>query len=129
MTALNWEKSNARARMQRSGTETTRAAVSAPRRQAQAERGQTAQPWLTAPIVVDKFWRDRSGRAVIVRLTDYEGHLLIDVRTFHSAEDGTLKPGKGFCCNVRYLPQLAAAVNRALAEARQRGFLPTEAGK
>jgi hypothetical protein len=54
--------------------------------------------------VIDKFWRDRSGRAVIVRLIEFNGHALIDIRTHATAPDCTFRPAKGFACGVRFLP-------------------------
>ena len=62
---------------------------------------------LPQPLEIDKFWRDRARRAVVTRLTEYEGHLLVDIRTFFTADDGTMRPAKGFACNVRLLPRLA----------------------
>jgi len=78
------------------------------------------------PIEVARFWRDRSGRAIVVRLTEFKGHRLIDVRTFYTAGDGTLRPGKGLACGVRFLPQLARAIAKALTKARERGLIDND---
>jgi hypothetical protein len=72
-------------------------------------------------------WKNRRGEAIVVRLSEYEGHILIDQRNWFTAQDGTLKPGKGMACSVRHLPELAAALNKALIEARARGLLDAEA--
>jgi hypothetical protein len=78
---------------------------------------------LTAAIEISKFWRNRKGDAVIVQLSPYEGHDLIDIRSWYTSSDGKLAPGKGLSCAVRHLPELAAALNKALIEARARGLL------
>jgi Transcriptional Coactivator p15 (PC4) len=78
---------------------------------------------LAEPIEIAKFWKNRKGEAIIVRLTEYEGHPLIDARTWFTAPDGALKPGKGLACTVRHLPRLAAALNKALEQAQALGLL------
>jgi hypothetical protein len=78
---------------------------------------------LAEPIEIAKFWKNRKGEAIVVRLSEYEGHILIDQRAWFTAQDGTLKPGKGLACSVRHLPELAAALSKALTEARSRGLL------
>lgn len=50
-------------------------------------------------------------------LSTYEGHNLIDIRSWHPATDGTLKPGKGFACTVKHLPKLIAVLTKAVAKA------------
>jgi|HubBroStandDraft_1064217.scaffolds.fasta_scaffold649449_1 ABC-type amino acid transport substrate-binding protein len=81
---------------------------------------------LTGPIEVARFWKNRRGEAIVVRLSTYEGHTLIDQRTWFTATDGALKPGKGLACAVRHLPELAAAVNKALTKARELGLVDTD---
>jgi hypothetical protein len=47
-----------------------------------------------------KFWRNRSGEAVVVQLREYEGHVLADARVNFTNKEGKLQPaGKAF----RYL--------------------------
>lgn len=75
---------------------------------------------------VDKFWRDRSGRAIVTRLTEYGGHSLIDIRTFFTAGDGTMKPAKGLTCGVRLLPDLARAIAKAIRKARELGLIEVD---
>ena len=82
---------------------------------------------LSEPVEIVKFWKNRKGEAIVVRLSPYEGHILIDQRAWFTAQDGTLKPGKGLACSVRHLPDLAAALNKAVTEARARGLLDGEA--
>jgi hypothetical protein len=82
---------------------------------------------LSEPIEIAKFWKNRRGEAIIVRLSEYEGHPLVDARAWFTAADGTLKPGKGLACAVRHLPELAAALNKALVEARTLGLIDGDA--
>jgi Transcriptional Coactivator p15 (PC4) len=82
---------------------------------------------LTEAVEISKFWRNRKGDAVIVRLSPYEGHDLIDIRSWYTSTYGKLAPGKGLSCAVRHLPELAAALNRALVEARTLGLIDGEA--
>jgi len=37
--------------------------------------------------------------------------------------DGRLKPGKGFCAEAKHLPQLASALAKAAAKARELGLI------
>jgi len=77
-------------------------------------------PTLSEPIEVAKFWANRRGEAAIVSLREYEGAIVIDVRKHYSAADGTLKPTrKGIALTIRKLPELAAAIGKALAKARE----------
>ena len=55
----------------------------------------------------EKYARER----VRVRLTEYGGHKLVDVRSFY--EDGTTgewRPGKGLCVRRELLPELRKAL-------------------
>jgi hypothetical protein len=76
---------------------------------------------LGEPIEVAKFWKNRRGEAIVVRLFEYEGRVLIDRRTWFAAADGVLKPGKRLTCSVRHLPAIAAALNRAPTVDRPKG--------
>ena len=82
---------------------------------------------ITEPITIAEWWKNRRKEAIRVRLSSYEGHPLIDVRTWHSASDGTLKPGKGFSASIRHLPRLATEIGRALNRARELGLIEREA--
>jgi hypothetical protein len=83
----------------------------------------TARPKLEEPVIVDRFWRDRAGRAIFTRLTTFEGHNLVDIRTFFTAGDGTMQPGKGLSCSVTRLPDLLKALQKALAKAVELGLV------
>jgi hypothetical protein len=78
---------------------------------------------LHEPVVVSEWWKNRSGESIRVRLSTYEGRDLIDVRTFYTAQDGVLKPGKGFCAEIKHLPKLAKALADASEKARELGLL------
>jgi hypothetical protein len=79
---------------------------------------------LPEPIEIAKFWANRGGEAVIVRLCELEGQMLVDVRKYYSAADGTLKPTpKGIALSIRKLPELAVAIGRALKRAHELGLL------
>jgi hypothetical protein len=86
------------------------------------------RPTLDEPMVISKFWKNRRHDAVIVSLSTYEGHNLVDLRT-HAMKEGRLVPTpKGLAMVVRRLPELAAAVTKALAKARELGLLDDGGG-
>lgn len=76
------------------------------------------KPKLTEPVIVAEWWKNRRGDSIRVCLNTYEGHNLVDIRSWFSG-DGRLKPGKGFSCNIRHLPRLAKEIEKALTEARR----------
>lgn len=130
MTALNWAKAGAQRRAHAKGTESidgsrSPPAATYPRQQSKKKPAAATQRTIAE---VDKFWRDRSGRAIITRLTEYGGYSLVDVRTFFTADDGTFKPGKGLACGVRLLPQLIKSLQKAEAKTRELGLIDDGAG-
>lgn len=80
---------------------------------------------LAEPIKIAEWWRNRSGTSIRITLTSFEGHNLVDVRSWFT-KDGRLLPGKGFSANVRHLPQLAKEIARALEKARELGLIDDE---
>jgi hypothetical protein len=85
---------------------------------------------LSEPIVISQFWKNRRHGAVTVSLSTFENRNIIDVRTFVMNRKGCLVPTpKGVSIVVLRLPELADAVNKALAKARELGLLDDEAGK
>jgi hypothetical protein len=75
---------------------------------------------LAEPIECGKFWANRRGEACVVSIREHEGIVIVDARRFYTAGDGTLKPTrKGISLTVRRLPDLAAAIGKALAKARE----------
>jgi hypothetical protein len=85
------------------------------------------RPKLDEPVEVAKFWKNRRHDAVVVSLSTYEGHNLVDVRTYSMNKVGCLVPTpKGLSIVVLRLPELAAAVTKALAKAKELGLLHDE---
>jgi hypothetical protein len=94
--------------------------VSAPR----AQRGVT----LAEPVTVSKFWKNRAHDAIVTELATYEGRNVVDVRQY-AMHGGHLRPThKGISIVVLRLPQLAKAINKALAQAKELGLLPPDDG-
>jgi hypothetical protein len=87
-------------------------------------------PLLPEPIEIAKFWKNRWRRAaIVVSITQYEGHNLIDVREHFTDAAGCMRPTtKGLAVVVRRLPELAKAINKALKQARELGLLPPDDG-
>jgi hypothetical protein len=83
----------------------------------------TRRPTLSKPLNIDRWWRNRRGETILLRLSTYEGHNLIDLRTWFTDTGGTLQPGKGFCCSIKHLPRIAAAFAKAAAKARELGLI------
>jgi Transcriptional Coactivator p15 (PC4) len=81
---------------------------------------------LPAPIEITKFWKSRRRDiAVVVALGPYKEHNLISVREYVVGSDGTMRPSvRGVSLVVRRLPELAAALGRALKQAKDLGLLP-----
>ena len=88
------------------------------------------KPTLDEPVVIAKFWKNRQHDAIITSLSTFEGRNLVDVRMHHMNKAGCLVPTpKGVSLVVLRLPELAAAVNSALAKARELGLLDDEASE
>jgi hypothetical protein len=83
------------------------------------------RPTLPEPIEVAKWWKSRRRDiAIVVSLSAYEGHNLVNVREHFIGSDGCMRPTtKGLAMVVRRLPDLAAAVNKALAKSLELGLL------
>jgi hypothetical protein len=80
---------------------------------------------LQKPIVVSEFFCNRRGETVRVSLREYEGVAIVDARRFYTAKDGVLRPrSKGLAIAIRRLPELAAAITKALSKARELGLIP-----
>ncbi|SDJ43765.1 Transcriptional Coactivator p15 (PC4) [Bradyrhizobium sp. Rc2d] len=86
-------------------------------------------PELAEPIVVDQFWANRRHDAIVVDLSTYQGHNLVNVRKHAMSREGKLVPtAKGLAIKVTRLPDLAKAINKAVEKARELGLLD-EAGE
>jgi transcriptional coactivator p15 (PC4) len=85
-------------------------------------------PPLAEPIAIAKLWKNRQQtEAVHIGLSTYEGHNLINVRIFSTGSDGIDRPTvKGISMSVRKLPELARALAKAEAKARELGLLEAE---
>ena len=87
---------------------------------------------LDEPIEVAKFFKNRRKDVIVVSLSTYEGKNIVDVRQHYHNEQGQMRPtGKGVAMVVVRLPELVAAVTKALAKARELGLLDdqSEAGQ
>jgi Transcriptional Coactivator p15 (PC4) len=90
---------------------------------------QRPRPHLAEPKIIAEWWRDRSGHSIRVALQTYNGHNLLDIRTWYTVQ-GKLVPGRGFSANVRHLPRLAKELTKAIRHAVELGLLdPDEAGQ
>jgi hypothetical protein len=125
MSALNWQRANADARMRRNGVETfggSRGGRRLPPRK--TPRSTPRAPKLASPVIVSEFWANRRGESVRVQFREYEGCLLVDVRKHYTAADGKLTPtSRGIAITIRRLPELAAALAKAELKARELGLL------
>jgi hypothetical protein len=85
---------------------------------------------LPEPVEVAKFWKNRRKDAVVVSLSTFEGRNLVDVRQHFMNSEGKLKPTqKGVAMVILRLPDLAKAVNKAMAEAKKLGLLDGDDGE
>lgn len=71
-------------------------------------------------------WPTKRGEILRVGIEQYKSSWLFNVRRWFEADDGEMRPGKGLAISVKHLPRLAEATTKALAIARQRGFLAPE---
>lgn len=80
---------------------------------------------LALPITIAKFWKNRRrNESLHVSLSEYEGHCLINVRIYATGTDGIDRPTpKGVAIGIGKLPELAKAINSALAKAQEIGLL------
>ena len=84
----------------------------------------SARRTLDEPVIVHQFWKNRKHDAIVVSLSTYEGHNLVDVRQHFMTKEGKLAPTKmGLAMVVLRLPDLAQAITKALAKARELGLL------
>lgn len=85
---------------------------------------------LPEPVEVAKFFKNRRKDVIVVSLSTYEGRNLVDVRQHFTNEQGQMRPtSKGVAMVVLRLPELAAAINKALAKAKELGLLDGEDGE
>jgi hypothetical protein len=87
-----------------------------------AARGVT----LDEPVVIARWWKNRGGEEIRVRLSTYKNYNLIDCRTWYTGDDGKMRPGKGFACTVKHLPKLVEVFTSALRKADELGMIERE---
>jgi hypothetical protein len=86
-----------------------------------------SRPELPEPVVVDQAWLNRRHDALVVTLSTFKGHNIIDVRKHVMNREGKLVPtGKGVAMTVTRLPELLKAIQKALSKARDLGLLDGE---
>jgi hypothetical protein len=86
------------------------------------------RPTLTEPLVVHKMWKNRRrNESVRVSLSEYQEQCIVNVRVYATGTDGIDRPTpKGLALGVRKLPELAKALVKAEAKARELGLLDEE---
>ena len=89
------------------------------------------RPILEVPVQISKFWKNRRrNKSVHVTLSEYEGHCLINVRVYSTGTDEIDRPTpKGVAMGIRRLPELARALAKAEAKARELGLIDGEGGE
>jgi Transcriptional Coactivator p15 (PC4) len=71
------------------------------------------------PIIVSR-WPGGPGREVQVRIAEYRGRLVIDLRKWWD-HDGTWRPLKGgLCLDIRHLAKLARGLKKARVKAKRK---------
>jgi hypothetical protein len=89
----------------------------------------TARKTLPEPLVIEKFWANRSHIALVVSLETFEQTNLIDIRKHVIDPSGRLVPTpKGIALKITRLPDLQKAITKALKQARALGLLPPDEG-
>lgn len=83
---------------------------------------------LAEPIEIAKFWKNRGrSESVHITLSEYAGHSLINVRVWQTGSDGVDRPTvKGIAMAIAKLPELARAIVKAEAKAKELGLLEAE---
>ena len=78
---------------------------------------------MTGADLIVAQWPRNGRETIIVKLGEYQGNAIVDVRTWFDGGDG-LKPGRsGITLAVRHLPVLADAMAKALTMALASGTL------
>jgi hypothetical protein len=126
---MNWNAANNRARIRKHGAESINGAATGPSRSvAQAPKARRKAAPLAEPVMVDRWWRNRGGDAVYVRLSSFKEHNLIDIRSWRADREGISRPGKGIALSVKHLPRLHVALGKALKRAIELGLIADDGG-
>jgi hypothetical protein len=78
------------------------------------------------PVIISKFWKSPRDHTqhVRVELSKYKGRFLINVRIWQTGSDGIDRPTpRGIAMGIRKLPELARALAKAEAKAKELGLL------
>jgi hypothetical protein len=76
------------------------------------------------PIIIAQ-WPRNARDTVMVRIDQFNGTMVIDIRVWWMSQTGELRPApSGITMSVRHLPALARALTAAEAIARELGLLP-----
>jgi hypothetical protein len=89
-------------------------------------------PRVTLPEPIEwRLWKNRQRRdAIVVSLSTFENRNLISVRLYTTSQDGTMLPtSRGVSLVVARLPELAAAVAKALNKAKELRLLADDGGQ
>jgi hypothetical protein len=79
---------------------------------------------LAESVEVAKFFKNRRKDVIVVSLSTFEGRNIVDVRQHFHNEKGQMRPtSKGVAMVVLRLPDLAKAINKAMAKALELGLL------
>jgi hypothetical protein len=127
MSNLSWARNKARQRLREAQRDEGDAAAYArdlEQARRAAETPDPTPPTLAAPVIVERFPKNLSGDSIVVSLEPFKGKKFVDVRQWYTSRNGTQgRTLKGVCCSVRCLPELAAALTKALAKAHKLGLL------
>ena len=85
----------------------------------------TARATLPEAVEIAKFWKSRDhAEHVRVDLSEFKGHVIINVRIWQTGSDGIDRPStRGIAMSVRKLPELASALAKAETAAIALGLL------
>jgi hypothetical protein len=84
---------------------------------------------LEEPLKIDSFWANRAHDAIVVTLSTYKNHNMVDIRKHAMNAAGCLVPTpKGFALKITRLQDLQKALDTALRKARELGLIAADEG-
>jgi hypothetical protein len=89
-------------------------------------RNGRSRPTLPTPVKIASFWKNRAHDAIVIELATFEGRNVLDVRTNVMSHGRLVPTPKGISIAVLRLPDLAKAINKALAKAKELGLIPDD---
>jgi hypothetical protein len=132
MNKMNWNAANSRARMQRQGASPAieAEAINSPPPGRKTTAAREGGPTLAEPVKVDSFWANRTHDAIVVTLSTFNGHNLVDIRKHAMNAAGKLVPTpKGIAMKVTRLRDLSKAIEKAVRQAITLGLIDGEGGE